>query len=196
MGEISDLGRFPVACRTVTDLPLSPWQPAGARAVELAPGPHPLADRVEPFTRPGEALELATSVVCVATASGLSLGSSGGAAGAAGEIAATHLSRKGAVRGPDGSIATRIPYQPRVAFGVFTDRIGLYAIDAKRPAPAEVWSAPRAVLTSVERRPRRQLLARMRLHFDDDSSADFLLTSRSLIAQFAATIHRTRPAGG
>lgn len=145
--------------------------------------------RVAPFTRPGETLELVAPVVCVATASGVKIPGAAGAAAAAGGAAGNRLGRMGAVRGGPDGIARSIPYQPNVTLGIFDHRVGLYTISAK-DRPAELWTAPRAVLARVERRPRLQMLRRIRLHFSDGSSAALMVPSRAIIDQLAAAVDR------
>jgi hypothetical protein len=155
------------------------WQARGkieGRALDPREGT--IVERqVRRFVREGESLEWANRVVLAKAAGGIGLG------GLLSGVAVA-LGRAGSVSGGPESIAGSIPKQPRVALGVFTERIGLYSTVWS----SELWSAPRSVVVRVERRPRLQLLARMRLHFSDGSWAAFLVPRRKTIDALAALL--------
>lgn len=135
------------------------------------------AARVHPFLQEGEQIETAENVVCVATGRGVVRGPSG--------FIGDRLGRMGAVSGEPGSIARSIPYHDGgIMLGVTDRRVGLWSGPAMGE-PAELWSAPRDVVARVERRPRRQMLARFRLHFADGSSTAFLTPRRATVDRLA-----------
>lgn len=135
------------------------------------------AERVRPFLQDGEQIETAENVVCVATAHG----AVGGLKGFLGD----RLARIGAVSGERDSTARSIPYQDGgIMLGVTNRRVGLWSGPAMGE-PAELWSAPRNVVARVERRPRRQIFARFRLHFADGSTTAFLTPKRATVDRLA-----------
>ncbi len=143
--------------------------------------------RMRAFLQEGEEIEAAENVVCAATAVGEHAPGVGGRIG--GRLG-DRLGRVGAVEGDPDSIARSIPYQRGgLVLGVTDQRVGLWSGPAMGQ-PAELWSAPREVIARVERRPRLQLLARLRLHFADGSSAAFLTPKRASIERLAELLGR------
>ncbi len=150
------------------------------------------ARRVQPFLGPDEELEAAENVVCVATGRGVHARApgAGGVGLRVGGALGDRLGRVGAVTGAPESVARSIPYRPGgLVLGVTQARVGLWT-GLTLGAPAEVWSAPREVVAMVERRPRRQLLARFRLHFADESSAAFMTPKRKTIERLGDLLGR------
>ncbi len=152
-----------------------------------------LVERARPFLQEGEEIKTAEVVVCVATAVGARPRGVPGAPGAGlrvGGAVGNRLARMGAVKGESDSIARSIPYQRGgIVLGVTERRVGLWSGPAMGE-PAELWSAPREVVTRVQRRPRLQLLARFRLHFADGSTAAFMTPKRASIERLANLLGR------
>lgn len=120
-------------------------------------------DSVLPYLPPAEQLVVATNAVVPAASKGVSFNLGG--------MIGNRLARLGAISGDKDSIAAGIPTsQSSVVLAVTGSRVGLWgSLDGKQNG--ELWSVARTHVAGVRRRPRLQLLAKYRLHFDDGSSA-------------------------
>ena len=107
----------------------------------------------------------------------------------------------GAVKGGPGSIAASFPDAPGIAAKLLcaTDRRALFVLapsthSAEReakglsPAPRLLWAVPRSYVAGVERRPRLQMMAKLRLHFVDGSSVSVMTMRRGTIESLAGVL--------
>jgi hypothetical protein len=74
-----------------------------------------------------------------------------------------------------------------------TDRrvLFLYADPARKSARL-FWQAPRSAVLQVERRPRLQVMAKFRMHFEDGSSVSMLTMRRRSIDSLAGVLGAPR----
>ena len=87
------------------------------------------------------------------------------------------LARRGAVGGDVGSMARSLPANGEAHILVLAERrLLLFTQDRGHPT-SPAWEAPREALSRVDRLPRLQLLAKLRLRFADGSAAKFLVWS-------------------
>jgi hypothetical protein len=108
------------------------------------------------------------------------------------------ISRIGAVRGDVGSVADDIPRAPgpqQAVWLVLTDHRALL-FDDVTPDATIYWQIPRALVSSIERRPRLQQLVRFRMHFTDGSSAAFLTRSAPDVRALRGEIAPKQPPHG
>jgi hypothetical protein len=100
------------------------------------------------------------------------------------------LSRRGGYEGAPGTVAHSIPFRQGGHLLVVTDRrVGIWRGPAQH-RPGVLWSVPREQLSGVERRPRLQLMARFRLHFEDGSWAAFLTFRARSVRRLAELLGR------
>jgi hypothetical protein len=101
----------------------------------------------------------------------------------------------GAVKGGQGSIADSFPHDLPLGTSMLTvtDRrvLFLYADPARKSAQL-LWQAPRSAVLDVERRPRLQVMAKFRLHFEDGSSVSVLTMRRRSIDSLAGVLGSRR----
>jgi hypothetical protein len=87
----------------------------------------------------------------------------------------------GAVKGGTGTIADGFPHDLPLGTNMLTvtDRrvLFLYADPARKSAQL-LWQSPRSAVLDVERRPRLQVMAKFRMHFQDGSSVSVLTMRR------------------
>jgi hypothetical protein len=105
-------------------------------------------------------------------------------------VAGSAIGRIGAVRGEAGSVAHGIPRSPgprQAVWLVVTDR-RLLLFDSIEPTASAYWQVSRNLISSVERRPRLQQMARFRMHFTDGSSAAFMTRSAADVRSLRAEI--------
>jgi hypothetical protein len=101
----------------------------------------------------------------------------------------------GAVKGGKGTIADGFPHDLPVGTNMLTvtDRrvLLLYAGPARKAAQL-FWQSPRSAVLQVERRPRLQVMAKFRLHFEDGSSVSILTMRRRSIDSLAGVLGSAR----
>ncbi len=101
----------------------------------------------------------------------------------------------GAVKGGKGTIADGFPHDLPVGTNMLTvtDRrvLLLYAGPARKAAQL-FWQLPRSAVLQVERRPRLQVMAKFRLHFEDGSSVSILTMRRRSIDSLAGALGSAR----
>jgi hypothetical protein len=101
----------------------------------------------------------------------------------------------GAVKGGKGTIADGFPHDLPVGTNLLTvtDRrvLLLYAGPARKSAQL-FWQAPRSAVLDVERRPRLQVMAKFRLHFEDGSSVSILTMRRRSVDSLANVLGSAR----
>jgi hypothetical protein len=101
----------------------------------------------------------------------------------------------GAVKGGKGTIADGFPQDLPVGTNLLTvtDRrvLLLYAGPAGKSAQL-FWQAPRSAVLDVERRPRLQVMAKFRLHFEDGSSVSILTMRRRSVDSVANVLGTAR----
>ncbi len=97
----------------------------------------------------------------------------------------------GAVKGGKGTIADSFPHDLPVGTNMLTvtDRrvLLLYAGPARKSAEL-FWQSPRSAVLQVERRPRLQVMAKFRLHFEDGSSVSMLTMRRQSIDSLTSVL--------
>ena len=97
----------------------------------------------------------------------------------------------GAVKGGKGTIADGFPHDLPVGTNMLTvtDKrvLLLYAGPARKSAQL-IWQSPRSAVLQVERRPRLQVMAKFRLHFEDGSSVSVLTMRRQSIDSLAGVL--------
>jgi hypothetical protein len=101
----------------------------------------------------------------------------------------------GAVKGGKGTTADSFPHDLPVGTSMLTvtDRrvLLLYAGPARKSAQL-FWQARRSAVLDVERRPRLQVMAKFRLHFEDGSSVSVLTMRRRSVDSLARALGRGR----
>lgn len=101
------------------------------------------------------------------------------------------IAQMGAVKGGRGSIGDGFPHDLPIGTDLLcvTDRrvLFLYLGPARKGAQI-LWQAPRSTVVKIERRPRLQVMAKFRLHFEDGSSASVLTMRRRTIESLAAAL--------
>jgi hypothetical protein len=101
----------------------------------------------------------------------------------------------GAVKGGKGSTADSFPHDLPIGTNMLTvtdRRVLLLYTDAARKSAQLFWQAPRSAVLDVERRPRLQVMAKFRLHFEDGSSVSVLTMRRRSIDSLARALGRGR----
>jgi hypothetical protein len=120
--------------------------------------------------------------------------------GAAGGVGVTGLigsaiASIGAAKGGKGSIADSFPHDLPLGTNMLTvtDRrvLFLYA-DATRKTARPLWGVPRSAVLGVEGRPRLQVMAKFRLHFEDGSSVSILTMRRRSIDSLTSVLGSAR----
>ncbi len=101
----------------------------------------------------------------------------------------------GAVKGGKGTIADGFPHDLPVGTTLLTVTekrvLLLYAGPARKSAQL-IWQSPRSAVLQVERRPRLQVMAKFRLHFEDGSSVSVLTMRRRSIDSLAGVLDSPR----
>ena len=101
----------------------------------------------------------------------------------------------GAVKGGKGTIADSFPHDLPVGTNMLTltDKrvLVLHAGPARKSAQL-FWQAPRSAVLDVERRPRLQVMAKFRLHFEDGSSVSILTMRRRSIDSLTSILGSAR----
>jgi hypothetical protein len=132
-----------------------------------------------------------------ATSAGLGL------AGLAGEA----IAGIGAVTGREGSLANGFPANPPGAWYrllCVIDRRVLFiltppgytearAAKGASTSPRLLWQVSRSSVAGIERRPRRQLMARFRIHLVDGSSASVMTMRRRTIESLSSVLGAADP---
>lgn len=120
-------------------------------------------------------------------------GASGGV-GVTGVIGSA-IASIGAVKGAKGTIADSFPHDLPIGLNMLTvtDRrvLFLYA-DAARKTARPLWGVPRSAVLGVQRRPRLQVMAKFRLHFEDGSSVSILTMRRRSIDSLTGVLGSAR----
>lgn len=167
-----------------------PWQRSPLRTPESdaplpATVPADISDKHSapflPLLGEGEELAAVERVQLVAGTKGLAL---------PGARIGNRLARAGATHGGVGSTASTIPVRNGVLLLAITNRRALLRTFAPGGEGVALWEVPAAVMTQVERRPRLQVMARFRVHFDDGSSAAFMTFHRAAIDRLARALER------
>jgi hypothetical protein len=120
-------------------------------------------------------------------------GASGGV-GVTGVIGSA-IASVGAVKGGKGTIADSFPHDLPLGTNMLTvtDRRVLFLYTgAARNTAQPLWGVPRSAVLGVERRPRLQVMAKFRLHFEDGSSVSILTMRRRSIDSLTAVIGSAR----
>lgn len=116
-------------------------------------------------------------------------GASGGV-GVTGVIGSA-IASVGAVKGGKGTIADSFPHDLPLGTNMLTvtDRRVLFLYtDATRKTARPLWGVPRSAVLGVERRPRLQVMAKFRLHFEDGSSVSILTMRRRSIDSLSSVL--------
>ena len=139
---------------------------------------------VTPHLEPGEQVLDIASVQSARASMAVMLGM----AGAAGQAVVDRAAGKAG----EGTIARAFPQRfPPASTKLLcvTDRRLLFLFAGPDRKRAELaWQAPRSAVLRVERRPRLQIMARLRLHFSDGSSLALMTMRRRSIDSLAATL--------
>ena len=110
-------------------------------------------------------------------------------------VVGSAIASVGAVKGGKGSIADSFPHDLPLGTNMLTvtDRrvLFLYSDPARKSAQL-LWQAPRSAVLDLERRPRLQVMAKFRLHFQDGSSVSVLTMRRRSIDSVARALGRGR----
>jgi hypothetical protein len=115
-----------------------------------------------------------------------------GGVGVAGVIGSA-IASVGAVKGGKGSIADTFPHDLPLGTSMLTvtdSRVLFLYADPARKSAQLLWQAPRSAVLDVERRPRLQVMAKFRLHFQDGSSVSLLTMRRRSIDSVATALGR------
>jgi len=114
----------------------------------------------------------------------------GGGVGVTGVIGSA-IASIGAVKGGQGTIADGFPHDLPVGTSMLTvtDRrvLLLYTGPARKSAQL-FWQAPRSAVLGIEPRPRLQVMAKFRLHFEDGSSVSILTMRRRSIDSLTSVL--------
>ena len=97
----------------------------------------------------------------------------------------------GAVKGGKGTIADGFPHDLPVGTNMLTvtdKRVQLLYAGPARKSAQLIWQSPRSAVLQVERRPRLQVMAKFRLHFEDGSSVSVLTMRRQSIDSLASVL--------
>jgi hypothetical protein len=120
-------------------------------------------------------------------------GASGGA-GVTGVIGSA-IASVGAVKGGKGTIADSFPHDLPIGLNMLTvtdKRVLFLYADAARKTARPLWGVPRSAVLGVERRPRLQVMAKFRLHFEDGSSVSILTMRRRSIDSLTGVLGSAR----
>lgn len=163
--------------------PLLPADPESSGVASRRTVPTDISDKHAAALRPslaeGEQLLAVERVQLVAGTRGLAL---------PGAAIGNRLARADATHGDDDSTARTIPERNGVLLMAVTDRRLLLRTFPPAGKGEELWEASRSAAGQVERRPRRQLMARFKLHFADGSSAAFITFRRAAIERLASAL--------
>jgi hypothetical protein len=104
------------------------------------------------------------------------------------------IAQVGAVKGEKGTIADSFPHDLPLGTNMLTvtDRRVLFLYTDTRKTARSLWGVPRSAVLGVERRPRLQVMAKFRLHFQDGSSVSILTMRRRSIDSLAAVLGSAR----
>jgi hypothetical protein len=94
-----------------------------------------------------------------------------------------------------GHTADSFPHDLPVGTNMLTvtdRRVLLLYSDPTRNSAQLVWQTPRSAVLDLERRPRLQVMAKFRLHFEDGSSVSVLAMRRRSIDSLARALGRGR----
>jgi hypothetical protein len=101
----------------------------------------------------------------------------------------------GSVKGGQGTIADGFPHDLPIGTNMLTvtdKRVLFLYADPARKSARLFWQAPRSAVLQVERRPRLQVMAKFRMHFEDGSSVSMLTMRRRSIDSLAGVLGAPR----
>jgi hypothetical protein len=105
------------------------------------------------------------------------------------------IAQVGAVKGGKGTIADSFPHDLPLGTNMLTvtdKRVLFLYADATRKTARPLWGVPRSAVLGVERRPRLQVMAKFRLHFEDGSSVSILTMRRRSIDSLTSILGSAR----
>ena len=116
-------------------------------------------------------------------------GIGGGSSGLT-QVVGSAIAEIGAVKGGKGTIADGFPHDLPIGYKLIcvTDKRVLFLYTATLKTAQLLWEAPRSSVIEVERRPRLQLMAKFRLHFQDGSAVSILTMRRGTIDSLAGVL--------
>ena len=139
-----------------------------------------------PHLEPGEQLLDIAVVQPLRGASGVGFGMA--------RAVGSAIAQVGAVKGAKGTIADTFPHDLPLGTNMLTitDRRVLFLYTDTRKTARPLWGAPRSAVVGVELRPRLQVMAKFRLHFEDGSSVSILTMRRRSIDSLTSVLGSAR----